>query len=849
MAAELERAEVEKAITAILKNKELVYRQADVLKRWCDQRFTTDRWLDENEREWHALDRLCRSRAWATNKDKAFPYPFRQATEEMRKVEGPWVGDEHPTVRYTRGEAACDVIVQVHVPAKYPADHRCLLFTPEFGSHLSFNVESWNFIEPEETVDLWVVSWQGWTDFETMIEQVLRRVLSFGDGVNTVWFGQGMGAIVAYELLRRIEERGVQTPNRPVALGVADCPAPHGIAQLYRPWKSSDWLQLLAAEGVTEERLGRVAADVATISSYKFKPGAGEGRLKVPITAFSHEGDSLASPEAMKAWESCGALGKFQSVDLGESEGLDEYVLGTRYTLNADPQVLATLSEMAQQHSRWIEDGALPDIGDVNAPLPDEVDVVVVGAGIAGIYQAHDLAASGRSVLCLDKYHEIGGVWNFYGNDYSRVNTSEIGYRIVDRSGEGLRPNEDHSPRSDIMRDIYVVASRACKGRIRCSVEVLQVDRREDGWHDVHTRSVKDGTTKTVRARGVTFQVNRRIGKKREVDWEDSSSFRGDIFYGYGNAMRQVSFAGKRVLVVGAGAFAFENVRTAVELGARHVTLLGRRDGTTCPKWIDMCSFLRPMNKNLMTHKSGNMISFECWQNCYREAGLRTPKCWDDGLLKPNNHTISVSDAAFIAGYHGMFELRVGEIKRFRQDGMGVELVDGSSIDCNMVIKCTGFLLNDEVPKLTGLTKMQPYGLLAQNLNYFAEPLLDGGQFGPGGKDKAHVELDFGNITEAQYMKGLEVLRGMNIGFKDAYVEPTGNPFGSGQGGPIVYLSNYFTYLTNHQDEQEALFKLSGKPPQDVVNLWASQISEYQQLIMVRLVAALGRLALADGQS
>ena len=67
----------------------------------------------------------------------------------------------------------------------------------------------------------------------------------------------------------------------------------------------------------------------------------------------------------------------------------------------------------------------------------------------------------------------------------------------------------------------------------------------------------------------------------------------------------------------GAGAFAFENVRTSVEHGARHVTrwqqvkrvflvcqlefviahaswaysvlkvtLLGRRDGTTCPKWI-----------------------------------------------------------------------------------------------------------------------------------------------------------------------------------------------------------------------------------------------------------------------
>jgi len=395
------------------------------------------------------------------------------------------------------------------------------------------------------------------------------------------------------------------------------------------------------------------------------------------------------------------------------------------------------------------------------------------------------------------------------------------------------------------MRDIYTVASQHCKGCIRLNIEVLSVDRRQDGSYDVATRDVRDGTQKTIHTGGVSFQVNRRIGRRREVDWEDSHLFRGDIFYGYGNAMQKVAYWGKSVLVIGAGAFAFENVRTAVEHGARHVTLLGRRDGTTCPKWIDMLAFLRPLNEQLMTHKSGNMISFECWQNCYKDAGLRSPKCWDEGLLKPNNHTISVSDVAFIAGYHGMFKLQVGEIRRFRPDGMGVELIDGSTIDCNMVIKCTGFHLNDDVPKLTGMSKMQPYGLLDVNMNYQAEPLLDGGQFGGGGKDKTAVDLDYGDITQEQYFKGLEVLRMLPF-FKDKYVEPNGNPFGSGQGGPIVYLSNYFTYLMTHPEEQEALFKLSGTPPQDVVKLWASQIAEYQHLIMTRLISALGKAAL-DG--
>lgn len=38
-----------------------------------------------------------------------------------------------------------------------------------------------------------------------------------------------------------------------------------------------------------------------------------------------------------------------------------------------------------------------------------------------------------------------------------------------------------------------------------------------------------------------------------------------------------------------------------------------------------------------------------------------------------------------------------------------------------------------------------------------AEPLLDGGQFG-GSKDKTQVDLDFSDITEEEYKKGLETM-------------------------------------------------------------------------------------------
>lgn len=486
----------------------------------------------------------------------------------------------------------------------------------------------------------------------------------------------------------------------------------------------------------------------------------------------------------------------------------------------------------------------MPDIGPVEGPMPEQVDCIIVGAGISGIYQAKSMDEAGKSLLVLDRHHTIGGVWEYYGNDYSRVNTSEIGYRIVERTGSWVRPNEDHTPRRDILRDIHLIASKYAYGKIRCNTNVEKVEKQNDGTYIVRVRSTKGGDECTVCAKSVSFQVNRRIGKRREVDWLDSEKFKGKIVYGYGNEGRTLSYWNKRVLVIGAGAFAFENVRTAVEQGARHVTLLGRRDGTACPKWIDMLAFLRPLDASLNTHKSGNMISFAVWQKLYDDAGLRQPSCWKEGILKPHNHTISVSDLAFIGAFHGLVDLRVGEIERIK-DGESVQLKDGAIISgLDMIIKCTGFHLNEDVPEITGCTKMQSYGLVDYNLNYQAEPLLDQGQFGGS---KASGELETMALQEIQqlsssqdFQKGLETFR--KLGLDDTILQSQGNPFGSGQGGPIVFLSKYFAWLVDHPDEQAALIEHGGAPSQEVVKLWSSQIGLNNTATMLRLICSLASL-------
>ena len=150
---------------------------------------------------------------------------------------------------------------------------------------------------------------------------------------------------------------------------------------------------------------------------------------------------------------------------------------------------------MCSEFSRW-KDAEYPDIGPVEGPIPKEVDCVIVGAGIAGtepqdrpwafsllrnlsfedprskipvpgIYQAKVMNEQGKSLVVFDRYHMIGGVWEFYGNEYSRVNTSE-------RLGQKLRGKRSES---------FLQNTVAAKNRISCAGQEGYLDATERGPH------------------------------------------------------------------------------------------------------------------------------------------------------------------------------------------------------------------------------------------------------------------------------------------------------------------------------------------------------------------------------
>lgn len=72
-------------------------------------------------------------------------------------------------------------------------------------------------------------------------------------------------------------------------------------------------------------------------------------------------------------------------------------------------------------------------------PLPEKVDVVVVGAGISGLVAAREVAAAGRSVLVVEARDRVGGrVLNH------PLTTRRRGPQVIESGGAFVGPTQNH---------------------------------------------------------------------------------------------------------------------------------------------------------------------------------------------------------------------------------------------------------------------------------------------------------------------------------------------------------------------------------------------------------------------
>jgi len=358
-------------------------------------------------------------------------------------------------------------------------------------------------------------------------------------------------------------------------------------------------------------------------------------------------------------------------------------------------------------------------VGRVAVPL-SSVDVVIVGGGITGLYAADQLQRNGISFCLLEKDEKLGGIWSAYANTTSRVNTSEGAYRLIENKP---RSNRDHSATREILEDLASLA-KPLADHIFLQTEVKRIEKKGDRYR---IRYLQGDRLSAIESKGVILAINDRVGSPRKIQWKNQDQFQGTIVSGISDGALSTDWHDKKVAVVGMGAFAVENARTALEGGARHVTVIGRRHGTICPKIIDYLNFATPYDDRFKHEKKSNIRNMMYWKKLYDLSGATQPECWM-GKIKHSGHTISVSDIWFIGHYLKMIDTVAGTISELTTDGV---VVDGQQrVDADIVVNCIGFERNGAMAKsLCGYEKTTNINFVDRNFMYLADAYIDDDAF------------------------------------------------------------------------------------------------------------------------
>jgi hypothetical protein len=228
--------------------------------------------------------------------------------------------------------------------------------------------------------------------------------------------------------------------------------------------------------------------------------------------------------------------------------------------------------------------------------------------------------------------------------------------------------------------------------------------------------------------------------------------FKGVMADGTSDLLKGTDWSGKRVVVFGMGAFAVENVRTALEGGAAHVTVVARRLGTICPKMIDYLNFVKPWDEQYRHDTATNVKQLQAWRSTYTKSGATTPEVWPT-KIKHEGHTISVSDIWFVAHHLGKLATHSpATLERMAPEGC--VLSDGTFVPCDVVVGCIGFERNTTFcEQLTGRDQIMHSNYLDKNMIYLADAEIDESAFNSFFGSSV---LEYAKFYTNVYVEGLE---------------------------------------------------------------------------------------------
>ncbi len=187
-----------------------------------------------------------------------------------------------------------------------------------------------------------------------------------------------------------------------------------------------------------------------------------------------------------------------------------------------------------------------------------DVDVVIVGAGFAGMYQLVRARRAGLSAVVLETADDVGGTWywNRYPGARCDILTVDYSYSWDPELQEEWTWSERYATQPEILRYAQLVADKHDLRRdIRFNTKVTSAS-----WDDAANRwTIHTDTGDDVSAQFYVMATG-CLSMPKVPDIEGTDRYAGEVYFTNSWPHGGVDFTGKRVAVIGTGSSGIQSI-------------------------------------------------------------------------------------------------------------------------------------------------------------------------------------------------------------------------------------------------------------------------------------------------
>ena len=230
-----------------------------------------------------------------------------------------------------------------------------------------------------------------------------------------------------------------------------------------------------------------------------------------------------------------------------------------------------------------------------------DYEVVIVGAGISGLYMLHQMRALGLSALVIEAGGGVGGTWywNRYPGARCDTDTIEYSYSFDEDLQQEWEWPERYPTQSEILNYLNHVADRFDLRRdirFNTRVEAAVFDERARRWQV----SADDGAALSAR---FLIMATGSISEPNFPKIDGMESFLGPIHHTARWPHEGVELAGKRVAVIGTGSSAVQAIPVIAQQAAQ-LTVFQRS-----PQW-SVPAHNRPVDPDFVAEIKADYAGF-----------------------------------------------------------------------------------------------------------------------------------------------------------------------------------------------------------------------------------------------